>query len=686
MKSRIIIFFLFTLIAPAWAHAQILNPVHWQYSAQKTSDSTYDLHLKASIDPGWHVYSQNAGEGPIPTSFTFDENPQVRLIGDVAEKGKEVKTYDKVFKSTLRYYGNEVDFIQKVKVTGHTTLKGTLEFMVCNDVNCLPPKDVPFSFTLTGPVASATSQAMQAITSKTAAATRDTGEKPAEKSQATVSKTAPETSASDNAAGRSLGWIFWACFGGGFLALVTPCVFSMIPITVSFFTKRSATRTAGIRNAVLYSLSIMVIDTLLGFLVTLIFGASALNQLASNIWANLAFFVIFLLFGISFLGAFEITLPSSWSTKADTKAGTTNVFGIFFMALTLTIVSFSCTGPIIGNLLVLAAQGGKAGPLIGMFGFSLALAIPFALFAIFPSWLNRIGKAGGWLNAVKVVLGLLELALALKFLSNVDMAYHWNILSKEVFLSIWIVIFAVIGIYLLGKLKFRYDSDVQHISVTRLFFAIASFAFMVYLIPGLFGAELKGIVGGFLPTYSSFSRTSASGGTSAAQDTYEGIRPRKYVDLFARSTPEGYTAFYDYGEAMAAARRLKRPLMIDFTGWSCVNCRKMESEVWTNPDVKNLINKDFVLLQLYVDEKTKLPDSAQYYSKILQTKVTNLGLKNADFEATHFNRNSQPYYVFLDRQGRSLTEKGYSALDGYDPQHFLRFLDTAKAEYRKRNP
>lgn len=670
---------LWLLVLPVFAQAQILNPVKWDYTTQKINDSTYTLNMRASIDNGWHVYSQNAGDGPISTSFTFNNNPQVTLVGNVAEKGKEIKTFDKVFNSELRFYENEVDFVQKVTVKGNTTLKGTLEYMVCNDVNCLPPKDVPFSFQLTGPAEAA---------SLSSAASNASNETKSSSSSPVVSASAVKAIAGDNANGKSLGWIFWACFAGGFLALITPCVFSMIPITVSFFTKQSKTRAAGIKNAIMYSLSIMIIYTFLGFLITVIFGASALNQLASNIWANLIFFIIFVLFGISFLGAFEITLPSSWSTKADTKAGLGNFFGIFFMALTLSIVSFSCTGPIIGNLLVLAAGGGKSGPLVGMFGFSLALAIPFALFAIFPSWLNKIGKAGGWLNSVKVVLGLLELALALKFLSNVDMAYHWNILSREVFLAIWIVIFAIIGFYLLGKIKFHHDSEVKHVSVARLFFAIASFAFMVYLIPGLFGAELKGVVAGFLPNYSSFSQPAAFGGSGedpAPANVYDGITPVKYVNLFAKSTPPGYTAFYDYDEAIAAARKLKKPLMIDFTGWSCVNCRKMESEVWSNPAVKNEINKDFVLLQLYVDEKHKLPDSLQYYSKILDTKVTTLGLKNTDFEATHFNRNSQPYYVFLDQNGNMLTDKGYSAQDGYDPQKFLSFLEKANAAYHKRN-
>lgn len=677
MKGRIFIFFLLLAAFPLFTQAQIMDPVKWNFSAQKTGDQEYTLHLKATIDPGWHVYSQNAGNGPIPTTITFEDNPAVELIGKVEEKGDKIETFDKVFDSELRFYENEVDFVQKVKIKEGAVLKGTLEFMVCNDVNCLPPKDVPFSFKL-GNVSAATASA--------AAASGSGQSKADQENKGAKINAAGSEAPLDNASGRSLGWIFWACFAGGFIALLTPCVFSVIPITVSFFTKRSGTRAAGIKNAILYSLSIIVIYTLLGFLITIIFGPSALNQLASNIWANLAFFIIFLLFGLSFLGAFEINLPSSWSTKADTKAGTGNFIGIFFMALTLTIVSFSCTGPIIGNLLVLAAQGGKTGPLVGMFGFSLALAIPFTLFAIFPSWLSKVGKAGGWLNSVKVVLGLLELALALKFLSNVDMAYHWGILSKEVFLSIWIVLFALIGFYLLGKIKFHHDSEVKHISITRLLFAIAAFAFTVYLIPGLFGAQLKGLVGGFLPTYSSISHPRTAGSAALADAAYGSIRPQKYVSIFGNSTPENYTAFYDYDEALAAARKLDKPIMIDFTGWSCVNCRKMESEVWTDPGVQKIINNDFVLLQLYVDDKTPLPEDEQYISQFDGSKINTLGEKNADFEIVHFNRNSQPYYVFLDNNGNMLTNKGYSAQDGYDPQNFIDFLEKAKDNYHKRNP
>ncbi len=680
MKSRIILIALLALL-PIGISAQILKPVSWNFSAKAAPDSlnnqgekTYMIHLTATIDPGWHVYAQQAGEGPIPTTISFEDNDHLNLIGEVEEKGDKISEFDKVFNSELNFFEKRVDFIQKVVVKRSTVLKGTVAFMVCDDKQCLPPKDVPFSLELKDaeerPVAAAT-----AAVGRANGPDVQSGNKPEAEIQA-----ADDT---DDATGKSLSWIFWAAFGGGFIALLTPCVFSVIPVTVSFFTKRSETRAAGIRNAIWYSLSIVIIYTLLGFLITLLFGPSALNQLASNIWANLAFFIIFLLFGLSFLGAFEISLPSSWGTIADSKAGASSFIGIFFMALTLAIVSFSCTGPIIGNLLVLAAQGGKAGPLVGMLGFSIALAIPFALFAIFPSWLNRMGKAGGWLNAVKVVLGLLELALALKFLSNVDMAYHWGILSREVFLCIWIVLFALIGFYLLGKLRFPHDSEVKHISITRLILAIAAFAFTVYLIPGLFGVQLKGIVGGFLPAYSSFNYTTgvAGGSSSGATVAYDGIRPQKYVDIFAKATPENYTAFYDYDEAMAAAKKLDRPLMIDFTGWSCVNCRKMESAVWTDPEVVKIINRDFVLLQLYVDDKTKLPKDQQYISSFDQSKIKTIGQKNADFEIVHFNRNSQPYYVFLNHQGKSLTSKGYRF--DPDPQHFIDFLLAANDRYRQ---
>ncbi|HUX85330.1 MAG TPA: cytochrome c biogenesis protein CcdA [Chitinophagaceae bacterium] len=502
-----------------------------------------------------------------------------------------------------------------------------------------------------------------------------------------VSPVAPQSAVSivpgeDDPAGRSLWWIFWGCFAGGLAALATPCVFSLIPITVSFFLKKSGSRAAGIRNALYYSLSIIFIYTGMGLLITVLFGANSLNQLSSNIWANLIFFIIFVLFGLSFLGAFDLELPSSWANVANTRAGLGSFTGLFFMALVLVIVSFSCTGPIIGGLLALAAKGGRTGPITGMFGFSLAIAIPFALFALFPGWLNRIGKSGSWLNSVKVVLGFLELALALKFLSNVDMAYHWHILSREVFLAIWIVLFTMTGFYLLGKLSFSQDQPLTFISIPRLILAVLFFAFVVYLVPGMFGAEPGGITAGFLPNYSSFNFSGPAPGYGASPASMAAIMPRKYVSIFGQATPKGYTAFYDYDEAMAAARAGNKPLMIDFTGWSCVNCRKMEADVWTDPSVRQTVNQDFVLLQLYTDDRTTLPDSLQYNSTFDGSRVRNIGEKNADFEIVKFNRNAQPYYVFLDGAGKMLSSRGY-AFDS-SPQHFLDFLRAVEAEYARR--
>jgi thiol:disulfide interchange protein DsbD len=470
----------------------------------------------------------------------------------------------------------------------------------------------------------------------------------------------------------------------------------MIPVTVSFFTKRSRNKSEGIKNAFLYSSSIVFIFTLLGFLITVIFGPTALNSLATNWIANLIFFALFLLFGISFLGAFEIALPSSWGNKADSKASTGSFVGIFFMALTLVVVSFSCTGPIIGNLLVIAARGSYWGPLIGMFGFSLALALPFALFAFFPGKLNVLGKAGGWLNAVKVTLGFLELALALKFLSNADLSKGWRILDREVFISLWVVIFALLGVYLLGKIKFSHDDelpkndfDVPYISVTRLFFAIASFSFVVYMIPGLWGAPLKAI-SAFLPPMGTqdFNTTSVAHNTVTLSDssTVTLPRPVKYYDRMKMYEPEvvtkyGMTTYFDYNEALNVARKLHRPLMLDFTGINCVNCRKMEGEVWSDPEVMKRLKNNFVIVSLYVDvNNVDLQPSEQYYSKALNQKVTTLGAKNADLQVSKYNANTQPYYFFLDRNENRLEPEGY----GYDSdvEKFKNMLDEVVAKYK----
>ncbi|MBX5439076.1 MAG: thioredoxin family protein, partial [Thermoflavifilum sp.] len=624
----------------------------------------------------WHIYAQDAGEGPIPTSFHFQSLQGWKRVGPVQEHGEKIAHFDGAFGTVLKYFEHEVDFVQTVQRTSPATgkIEGSLEYMVCNDKNCLPPKEVPFSFQMPG--SSSVSEQVSA------AATADSGMLNRPQSRQTVENaqvSAPAKEATDEIPGKSLWWIFWASLGGGFLALITPCVFSMIPLTVSFFIKRSASRRKAIRHAAIYSLSIIVIYTALGFMITRLMGVGALNALASNIWVNLIFFVLFVLFALSFLGAFEIQLPGSLATKTDARAGLGSVVGIFFMALTLAIVSFSCTAPIIGNLLVLAVHGGISGPLVGMFGFSLALAIPFSVFAIFPQWLQKIARPGGWLNAVKVTLGFVELALAFKFLSNVDMAYHWNILSKEVFLSIWIVIFGLTGLYLLGKLRLAGDVSPQTLSIPRLFFAMMFLALTLYLIPGLFGAEPRGIVSGFLPNYSSMHFPQQMPAETADASA---VRPRKYADIFAKATPPGYLAYYDYEEALQAAQQEHKPIMVDFTGWSCVNCRKMENAVWTDPAVRQMINQHFILLSLYVDDRTPLPDSLQYISRVDGTKIKTLGQKNADFEALKFNHNAQPYYVFLDPQGNPLTSQGY----GYDPDpaHFLRFLQQVLDRFHQR--
>ena len=498
---------------------------------------------------------------------------------------------------------------------------------------------------------------------------------------------------------KSLTGIFLAGFAGGLIALITPCVFSMIPVTVSFFIKRSQTRAEGIRNAFLYATSIIFIFTLLGFLITLIFGPTALNNLATNWIANFIFFLIFLIFGISFLGAFEITLPSAWSNRADSKAGATSFIGIFFMALTLVLVSFSCTGPIIGNLLVIAARGSYYGPLLGMFGFSLALALPFAFFAFFPGKMNMLGKAGGWLNAVKVSLGFLELALALKFLSNADLVKGWRILDREVFIALWIVIFVLLGFYLLGKLKFHHDDelpkndfDIPYISIPRLFFAITALSFALYMLPGMWSAPLKA-VSAFLPPMGTQDFTSAPArvaGVSAEMGENDLPHPVKYYDRMKVYEPEvvvkyGMTTYFDYDEALAVARKLKRPLMLDFTGINCVNCRKMEGSVWSDSEVMRRLKENFVIASLYVDvhREVDLQPGEQYFSKALNKQITDMGDKNADLQVTVFNANTQPYYFFLDAEEKRLVPEGY----GYDPniKKFIELLDNAAAEYKRRS-
>ncbi|WP_259071729.1 cytochrome c biogenesis protein CcdA [Mucilaginibacter sp. X4EP1] len=515
----------------------------------------------------------------------------------------------------------------------------------------------------------------QAATDQAAAITK-------QQSAATASIKGPEKP-------KTLWEIFIAGLLGGFTAVLLPCIYPLLPLTVSFFTKKSGSRAKGIMQSIIYGLSIIIIYVSLGMLISIIFGSDALNALATNGIFNIFFFLLLVVFGISFLGAFEITLPSSLANKLDENADKGGLTGIFFMASTLVVVSFSCTGPIIGTLLVDAAsKGDRLGPAVGMLGFSLALALPFTLFALFPSMLKSLPKSGGWLNSVKVILGFLELAFALKFLSNVDLAYHWNWFDREIFLSLWIAIGLLMGLYLIGKIKFAHDSDVPYLSIPRTFLSIIVFAFVIYMIPGLWGAPLKSI-SAFLPPIATqdFDLSQTPGSVPSAVSGSSSIKNHKYAEIYTRIKTRGLDAFYDYDEALKASKELHKPIIIDFTGFNCVNCRKMEANVWSDKQVFDRLQNDYVLLQLVVDDKTELALSERFVSQYSGKNITSLGGKWSDLEAARFNSNSQPYYVLLDSNGNVLTDKSGNPIPpspaDYDVASYLKFLDSGIAAYKK---
>jgi thiol:disulfide interchange protein DsbD len=683
-----IIFILLFWVSFNETNAQILKPVKWSFNIKRINDCDAELIFKAKIDKGFHVYSQflDRDDGPVATSFNFDKSVDYILIGKVTE-GAPMEEYDPNFEMKLKFFTNEATFKQKIKINNKKafSIKGYLNFMVCDESKCLPPEDVDFDFKVdaaTGKTCegnmekkaapSIIDSAQVAVVSNDSMMNDSIAHKANSKSD--TKHDIVKASEEDQPENKGAWAIFVAGFLGGLLALLTPCVFPMIPLTVSFFTKSSGNRKKGLMNALIYGLSIIAIYVTLGMIITLSLGPDALNAMASNAIVNLAFFIIFVVFATSFLGAFEITLPSSWVNKADTASEKGGLIGIFFMAFTLSLVSFSCTGPIIGTLLVQAAVGGNViNPTIGMIGFSSALALPFGLFAAFPGWLNSLPKSGGWLNSVKVVLGLLELALALKFLSNVDLAYHWGILTREVFIALWIVIFSLLGFYLLGKLKFSHDSDSKYLSIPRAMFAIIVFGFVVYLIPGMFGAPLK-IISGFPPP--TFYNEGWSLGNGSATNAGEKIIPGTDPE----HCPHNLNCFHDYDMALAYAKEVKKPLMVDFTGWSCVNCRKMEDNVWVDPRVLERLNKDYILVSLYVDDKTSLPEAEKHISKTTGNKIKTIGNKWSDMQTARFGTNSQPYYVLLDGQEQMLNKP-----TGYDPdiEKFIAFLDEGKNAYSK---
>ena len=637
MKKIVLLLVLFLY---SIGYSQIHDPVQWSTSVEKISETEYNLIMTSSIEENWHLYSQEVPEGgPIATTFSFGEVSGFELVGKTSEEEGHIID-DPTFGMEIKYFANKAAFKQRIKVLNKNlmNIEGEVEFMVCNDANCLPPTTVDLEFSIKGKLNGASSIIAKNNTKVTEKKTKVTKK---------------ETSKSSD---KSLLTIFIIAFFSGFAALLTPCVFPMIPMTVSFFTKQSKSKAAGIKNAVIYGTSIVIIYVLLGILVSAIFGADALNALSTNVWFNIIFFVLLVVFAVSFLGAFEILLPSSWGTKVDAQADRGGVIGIFFMALALAIVSFSWTGPIVGTLLVEAAAGGsQVGPIVGMLGFSLALAIPFALFAAFPGWLNSLPKSGGWLNTVKVVLGFLELALAFKFLSNADLVLQLHWLEREVFLAIWIAIFGVLAFYLFGKIQLSHDSPLTHISVGRLSLGILSLTFTIYMIPGLWGAPLN-LISAFPPSQSysespygvGFSRT----GGAQGNEHHSGIPDGAHL-----MAPYDIMAFNDYDKGLAYAKKIGKPVLLDFTGYACVNCRKMEQNVWPKDKILSILKNEVVLISLYVDDKRPLPEGEEIASKLRPgKKLKYIGQKWSEFQTIKYRANAQPFYVLMDHKEENLID------------------------------
>ncbi|KQB43147.1 Protein-disulfide reductase [Flavobacterium daejeonense] len=656
MKNFLFVFAF--IVFTALGYSQSSDPVKWATSVEKISDTEYDLVTKATIESGWHLYSQLVSEGgPTATSFIYDDSEGgFTIVGNTTEEaGKTAE--DPVFKLKTKFFENEAVFKQRVEVQGKVaSIPAFIEYVAANATQSLEAKEVELTFDL-------------------AAATTATDTKAAEVQKTTAAPS--DVNTTDTAAKKGLWSIFFIAFLSGFAALLTPCVFPMIPMTVSFFTKQSKNKAVGIRNAIVYGICIIFIYVLLGTAVTSIFGADALNALATNVWFNIIFFILLVVFAVSFLGAFEIMLPNSWANKVDSQADRGGMIGIFFMALALAIVSFSCTGPIVGTLLVEAASKGGIAPIIGMLGFSFAIALPFALFAAFPGWLNSLPKSGGWLNTVKVVLGFLELALAFKFLSQADLVLQTHFLEREVFLAIWIAIFGALAFYLFGKIQLPHDSPLTHISVGRLGLGLIVMSFTIYMIPGLWGAPLN-LISAFPPPqeYSEspygvgYSKT--GGGSEVPTELPEGAH------LLA---PHDIVAFDDYDKGLAYAKEVGKPVMLDFTGWACVNCRKMEQNVWPKPEILKILKNDVVLISLYVDDKRPLEADEITESKLQPgKKLKYIGQKWSELQTLKYKANSQPFYVLMDHNEENLnTPVGYTP----DVEEFHEWLQDGISKFKK---
>ncbi|HEY9082949.1 MAG TPA: cytochrome c biogenesis protein CcdA [Vicingaceae bacterium] len=650
LKNALIILSLFFTYQSSIAQIDPLEKVSWEFSVEQTNCEAYIIG-KATIVDKWHIYAAHLPEGgfALPTVMELEKSDKYEIIGKL-EEPKPEKVHDEILNEDLYLHSGTIAFKQKIKILSNKKfkIKGTYSFQTCDDIQCLPPYDDVFEVKVKGCKLDGESNnsEMSFVLNETVN-TDSTEEEVTTVITENENKTkqASTKKSEDKLTDKSLLTIFFLAFLSGFAALLTPCVFPMIPMTVSFFTKQSKTRAAGIRNAIIYGLSIIIIYVLLGTIITAIFGSDALNALSTNVYFNIFFFLLLIVFAVSFLGAFELVLPSSWVNKADSASNRGGLIGIFFMAFTLALVSFSCTGPIVGTLLVQSASIGGMAPFVGMLGFSLALALPFGLFAAFPGWMNSLPKSGGWLNTVKVVLGFLELALAFKFLSNADLVMDWHLLEREVFLAIWIGVFGVLAMYLFGFIKLPHDSPMQNLSVGRTLFGTLVVIFVIYLIPGLWGAPLK-LISGFPPPMEYSESPRGFGNNSSTVDYIEGTHVG----------PQGIPAFLDIEEGLAYAKKVGKPIFLDFTGKACVNCRRMEEGVWGEPGVIEILKNDVVLVSLYVDDKRDLPEDEQFEveenGKII--KITTIGKKWSHYQSSKYKVNTQPYYLILDENGNEV--------------------------------
>jgi thiol:disulfide interchange protein DsbD len=666
-------FALIALIFGFFGNAQILNPVQWKTKVVQKSATEFELIMDATIENEWHMYSQFTPEnGPLPTVFDYkNAKGNFDLVGKTKESPYK-KVYNDIFEVDEYYFAKTAQFKQIIKVTNPKLkeVKVYVEYQVCKE-QCIQ-QDATFTFKL--PEIKVEEVAPTSVVSNdTTSVSTDTTSITATDSEKSTKEIVPTSTPKEEE--KSLWGIFILAFLGGFAALLTPCVFPMIPMTVSFFTKQSKTKAAGIRNAFIYGISIIVIYVGLGMIITAIFGIDSLNALSTNVWFNLIFFVILIVFAASFLGAFEIVLPNSFLNKIDRQADRGGIIGIFFMALALAVVSFSCTGPIVGSLLGESARQGGIGPIVGMLGFSSAIALPFMLFAMFPGWMNSLPKSGGWLNTVKVSLGFLELAFAFKFLSNADLVLQTHLLEREVFLAIWIAVFGAWALYLFGKLILPHDSPMTHISVGRLFIALFVTTFTIYLIPGLWGAPLK-ILSGFTPpmTYSE-----SPYGVGYQNTVSTGVSSATALPENAHIGPLGITAFHDYEEGLAYAKKVNKPVLLDFTGHACANCRKMEENVWSDAEILKILKNEIVLISLYGDDQRDLPKEEQYVSKS-GSEVTTIGKKWREYQIERYNINAQPYYVVLDADGKDISKPvGYTP----DVEEYKKWLQDGITAFKK---